>query len=64
MTIHTSDELNMDELQDIAGGVIHPDFVVDPSRKQRSNVGGLRLIQSWGPEIQTEVETRYPNPQK
>ena len=54
----------MDELQDIAGGVIHPDFVVDPTRKQRSNVGGLRLIQSWGPEIQTEVETRYPNPQK
>ena len=69
MSRQTNDELNLDELKGASGGFSHH-ANIDRLKKstfirsQQSAVGSLRLIQSWGPEIQTAAETRYPNPQK
>ena len=59
----TNDELNLNELQDAAAGIVHPNYSSTPTRTKLSASGGLRLIQSWGPELQTAADGRYPNPQ-
>ena len=56
----TNDELNLNELQDAAAGIIEPNYSPAPLAAS----GGLRLIQSWGPELQNAADGRYPNPQK
>ena len=60
----TNDELNLNTLQDVAAGIIHPNYSPAPTRTRPSTGSGLRLIQSWGPELQTAAESRYPNPEK
>ena len=69
MSSHTNDELTLDELKGASGGFSHHANIARLkksgfTRSQQSSVGDLRMIQSWGPEIQTAVGTRYPNPQK
>ena len=59
----TNDELNLNELQDAAAGIIEPNYSPAPTLSKLSASGGLRLIQSWGPELQTAADGRYPNPQ-
>ena len=60
----TNDELNLNELQDAATGIVHPNYSPAPTRTKLSASGGLRLIQSWGPEQQNAAYGSYPNPQK
>ena len=60
----TNDELNLNELQNTAAGIVHPSYSPAPTRTELSANGRLRLIQSWGPELQTAADGRYPNPQK
>ena len=60
----TNDELNLNELQDAAAGIVHPNYSPAPTRTKLSAGGGLRLIQSWGSELQNAADGRYPNPQK
>ena len=59
----TNDELNLNELQAAAAGIIESNYSPTPSRTKLSASVGLRLIQSWGPELQTAADGRYPNPQ-
>ena len=56
----TNDELNLNELQDAAAGIIEPNYSPAPTRSKLSASGGLRLIQSWGPELQNAADGRYP----
>ena len=59
----TNDELNLNELQDAAAGNVHPSYSPAPTRTKLSASGGLRLIQSWGPELLTAADGGYPNTQ-
>ena len=59
----TNDELNLNELQDAAAGIVHPSYSPAPTRTKLSASGGLLLIQSWGPELQTTADRLYTNTQ-
>ena len=70
-----NEELDLEQLEDAAGGVIHPSYmtdptkIVDPIQKQRSrdvdrcNIGNPPEPELWR-EMQNKADTRYPNPHK
>ena len=70
-----NEELGLEQLEDAAGGIIHPSYltdptkIVDPIQKQRSKLGDVRSIgnppepELWR-EMQNKAGSRYPNPQK
>ena len=70
-----NEELGLEQLEDAAGGIIHPSYmtdptkIVDPIQKQRSrdvdrcNIGNLPEPELWR-EMQNKADTRYPNPHK
>ena len=70
-----NEELDLEQLEEAAGGVIHPSYLIDPTKivdpiqKQRSKLGDFRSIgeppdpELWR-EMQNKADSRYPNPQK
>ena len=70
-----NEQLGLEQLEDAAGGVIHPSYmtdpikIVDPIQKQRPmdvdrcNIGNPPEPELWR-EMQNKADTRYPNPHK
>ena len=69
-----NEELGLEQLEDAAGGVIHPSYMTDPTKivdpmlqrsrdVDRSNIGNPPEPELWR-EMQNKADTRYPNPHK